>query len=500
MKKRITELKNKFTFSEEDFDDDEFHQAEATIAFSDFCKSAAKKNETSDPHYEAVEGVRYYKLITPMVGGGIDPYTNDPSDVQKCLRVSQIRGMIRYWFRALHLKTLNSVEEVYKKESKIFGGGNNEMASSLFSLEVKEFSFEKLKSANNPFENNNHNQDIFYSYGFFPKFMEMRQRYKGRKSTVKQEVLKEFNELFIGEKESFFTLSFAISEELSKDEYIMLSRAIHGWEMFGGIGARSRRGFGAFVRVQSNENKTAYYTKERFIQLLNLLCGDEQVSRIPESGPFLNSIEDIRLVKVPKNQSFGYFALSILKSFRQGKVIGSDVTDWPDANRILEYIENVISNNAQQDTIYEIRKQLLGLPISYQKLGSKYINERFKITAELQERLSSPLIIRPLEFREERYVLFLMLSRRVKKDAPGASLKISISKKKNSNGRLSIGNERDKSFESKLNGYLKNPGYSIKPKTSAHNLENKFFNMKACFFTYLDEQRKSEELKIDKKL
>ncbi len=55
-----------------------------------------------------------FSIVTPLFMGGADPQSAE-------LRVSGMKGMLRFWWRALAWSRLKSVDQVRSEEAKIFG-------------------------------------------------------------------------------------------------------------------------------------------------------------------------------------------------------------------------------------------------------------------------------------------------------------------------------------------------------------------------------------------
>ncbi|MEA2007957.1 MAG: type III-B CRISPR module RAMP protein Cmr1, partial [Chloroflexota bacterium] len=67
--------------------------------------------------------VRRYKLITPLYGGGVGDNEADPVTV---VRGTEIRGHLRFWWRATQGGRYSTIDEMRKAEGKIWGSTENE--------------------------------------------------------------------------------------------------------------------------------------------------------------------------------------------------------------------------------------------------------------------------------------------------------------------------------------------------------------------------------------
>ena len=71
------------------------------------------------PNNDIVEEVRRYKLITPLFGGGVEPQKADPLTT---VRASEIRGHLRFWWRATRGGQFNGeLAKMKVAEEKIWG-------------------------------------------------------------------------------------------------------------------------------------------------------------------------------------------------------------------------------------------------------------------------------------------------------------------------------------------------------------------------------------------
>jgi len=169
------------------------------------------------------------EVVTPMFLGGADGASAE-------LRAQSIKGMLRFWWRALHPGL--SGEELFTKEGKIFGSTEgDEHQKAAFSFYIDE---EKSQ------------------YNFKNDFN------RGEQITVKGRPDKIFNYLTVGlytlnnektfirphiEPGSYFTLNF-----IYRDKEIMKSveESLTALIQFGGIGSKCRNGFGS---LYSNDVK-----------------------------------------------------------------------------------------------------------------------------------------------------------------------------------------------------------------------------------------------------
>nr|HID14673.1 type III-B CRISPR module RAMP protein Cmr1 [Anaerolineae bacterium] len=75
------------------------------------------------PKQDRVHQVRIYKLITPLFGGGAEPQKPDEVTV---IRASEIRGLLRFWWRATRGGQFGSLDELRCAEEAIWGSAAGE--------------------------------------------------------------------------------------------------------------------------------------------------------------------------------------------------------------------------------------------------------------------------------------------------------------------------------------------------------------------------------------
>jgi len=187
--------------------------------------------------YKDLEEKQYeLEVITPMFLGGADTKKVE-------LRVPPFKGMLRFWWRAI--SSINNIEDLYKKESEIFG---NTDKKSKISLKTN-------------FSDTNISKDLF----------------KGKKFTVKSsrgtfpidilhylaygtlEYIKGSGNIVIKEYIPAGS-KFVLSINAPKDTISEADKALQYLLTFGGLGAKSRNGFGSMyckdIQYLANFEKT----------------------------------------------------------------------------------------------------------------------------------------------------------------------------------------------------------------------------------------------------
>jgi CRISPR-associated protein Cmr1 len=212
------------------------------------------QNVTRQKQVGIITQVREYKLITPLFGGGVEKGEADPVTI---IRGTEIRGQLRFWWRACRAGNYTTIKYLKEAEDKIWGAANkkptenknrdaNEKKEGASSEEKQkgtvQIAVEQISEGtpDTPFEKNGkekRNQRIAPVYGAFPlQPSDDDKRNKVFPKNVRQDV------------------KFKLTISFHKDFQEEIKAALWAWETFGGIGARTRRGFGA-LQLLKIDNK-----------------------------------------------------------------------------------------------------------------------------------------------------------------------------------------------------------------------------------------------------
>ncbi|RMD58773.1 type III-B CRISPR module RAMP protein Cmr1 [Candidatus Parcubacteria bacterium] len=198
--------------------------------------SNRKPPQGSPPEIRAkadrITQVRRYRLITPFYGGGAE--TQKPDEVT-VVRASEIRGLLRFWWRATRGGQFNgSLAKMRAAEEAIWGSaaGDGKAGPSPVSLAVRIINrgqkLRDVKTKKGAWVNIG-DPSSDYGYVAFP----LRQD----KGSVCQGIVFELHITI------HRTSVRGGGKELNVREEV--EAALWAWETFGGVGARTRRGFGA---------------------------------------------------------------------------------------------------------------------------------------------------------------------------------------------------------------------------------------------------------------
>ncbi|MEW6360684.1 MAG: type III-B CRISPR module RAMP protein Cmr1 [Acidobacteriota bacterium] len=339
--------------------------------------SESIKADSIKPTNERIHQTRKYKVITPLFGGGIVARENDPS---KLIRETSVRGQLRFWWRAM--RATGSLKDIYERENFIFGSGGKKAAKSNVSIAVKITSqgqsVDIFRIENRRPKPNDKWLEIAYAaFALQPTTEELKAG--GNVPLRKVRVGVEF------------TLEISYPNEFEAD----VQAALWAWETFGGIGGRTRRGFGALQLLEIDGKKQSLPDKGK---LKEVIAGRLPNNRsVPEGIPFLN--KDCRFELLKGNDAISVWGMAIEKyrRFRQYRkdkntrnLSDYGMSQWPEPAAIKHF-----ALKGGKPSVKAFPRADFGLPIIFHFPQIKGLDD-FTLNGCGFERLASPLIIRPI--------------------------------------------------------------------------------------------------------
>ena len=338
----------------------------------------APTNFAPPPFQETTTRVEWrlkLRFVTPVIGGGVDAGTIDR---ETPIRGSAVKGQLRFWWRAVNPSGCPSLDELSVREAEVFGSAmgpdprqGSERAGDRRGLRVTvlsqpppptEIEFDRWK--------NEGNRDA-REYGGFAL------RQGGRVYRYAR---------------TDFELLVSAAPDVARDA----AAAIWAWLEFGGLGARTRRGFGAIdpLDVQGPGLPTSYVDALRTgrdgVPWPHLRLSSPPVRRAPKR---FRSAED----------ALDYL-LSELRRFRQG--VGTARSQgqarnrpgrshWPEADAIRRRTRHAPGHAPRLRKPDAFPRAALGLPILTEFRGNAQDPPKTTLSPEGADRLASPLILRP---------------------------------------------------------------------------------------------------------
>jgi CRISPR-associated protein Cmr1 len=347
-----------------------------------------------------IRQVRHYRLITPLFGGGVEPNRADPITV---VRGTEVRGQLRFWWRATRGGQFNSdLGEMRGAEEAIWGSAaaKNKPGPSSVSVSVKCLAEGTL---DRPFEVSRNRRG--------------RPSIRSRKSSVVPAYVafplqpkKEEAEIGMETDAVRVGVEFVLEINYPKEPKVRqgVEAALWAWETFGGLGARTRRGFGALQLVAIDEQAEtlpacdqiqAWVSKNLKTHVTPGQC-HQDVAHVTQNSTFV--LVPVRGRATPV-EAWRYL-VDRLKKFRQdrypdrgGRPYGR--SKWPEPDQVRRLTGTHDPRHTPCHPVHQFPRGQFGLPIIFH---FKFKDERRGdppdsiLEGASSDRFASPLILRPL--------------------------------------------------------------------------------------------------------
>ncbi len=360
-----------------------------------------------------IKQTRTYKLITPLFGGGAE--TQKP-DAITTVRGSEVRGHLRFWWRATRggqEKFEGKLEKMKEAEERIWGSAAQEgkAGPSQVKINVKlvnpgtdDQPFEVVKNRKNKLISQPRNGSIVPSYVAFPL--------QPKKEDLKQ----------AGQKTSAVKIGVEFVLEISYPSSLgeEVEAALWAWETFGGVGGRTRRGFGALQLKEKHINGkkvnfSLVNSENAEKELKNELSKYVVSGKWHEGVPHLNTEMKLKVTKPATssaNQAWHNLVVQY-QNFRQkrNKRLGKSL--WPEANELRRRLGKPMNWTPEEvenaELVQKFPRTVFGLPMLM------HLPHDGDVTFTIQgrpdpetdrkyERLSSVLILKPIACSNEKAV------------------------------------------------------------------------------------------------
>lgn len=341
--------------------------------------------------------IRKYRLVTPLFGGGVMPRENDPS---KLIRETSVRGQLRFWWRAM--RASGTIGEMKAREDEIFGSGGEDARQSKLFVKVRV-------------TNTGNEKDIFRLEGERIKAID--EWAKIAYAAFALQPSREEQRAGVMPKKVREKVEFEVELSFPEDLRSEVEAALWAWETFGGIGGRTRRGFGAIELLQIKENgqqqsvkKYRKETAEHQIRedlkkhlLPNKACHAELPHLSEETVFRIRAAKDVKEaweVAVEKLRSFRQFRRDkkTVKESPYGK------SQWPEPDEIRR-----LSGNLQPSIVGKFPRAVFGLPIIFHFPQEGGAIPDATLKPKEFDRLASPLILRPIACEDGAVAIALIL-------------------------------------------------------------------------------------------
>jgi CRISPR-associated protein Cmr1 len=413
-----------------------------------------------------IRETREYEVITPLFGGGAE---NKKADEISIIRATEIRGHLRFWWRATRGGQFPTIEELKKHEDAIFGSTERNSALQLEVVLEEDYAIRKkindttketvikieesINNSGNRVKKTAPTQQFkqfqYVAFPLQPNDDEKQQKdWKaevrvGVKLKIALSYPKEFK-IYKKDKDGKTLV------EKTFDSSIEVHSAFWAWGIFGGIGARTRRGFGALKlskhKIDGNQKDLQLFETKEILesQAKAFVYGGKP----PKGVPYLDKI--LRVVVTDENQNKTEVWKTIVekyKSFRQQRN-GTGRSKWNEPEVIRNLIGQRLETGDPKDSHRTIKPDFekfpraeFGLPIVFQfhyedtwktrrtKSDDKNVDPRKTILKvsdlpnQKRERFSSPLILRPIACKNGNFIgIALILENETTLDKLGLTL------------------------------------------------------------------------------
>lgn len=364
-----------------------------------------------------IEQKRKYELITPLYGGGVATTESDPVTV---VRATELRGQLRFWWRAMRGGQIEGDPHLKSQEDAIWGKAYEKGDIGIPQEQTIQIVIDvdpaRRGKAIKPFEIQRGRPK---SINGIPGYVAFPLQPDQKKLQMSQPFVPDLWEGIC------FTLTITYPAHLSKE----IEAALWAWETFGGLGARTRRGFGALHLLEIDgvsyqSSLPVSHDIERWIR--DAIRKHSKGGSFPRGLPHLTS--NMQLVVMPPvdNPMRAWNNLiRKLQDFRQQKEEGKQSAQpeknytkrsaWPEADTIREMVRK-----GPVSAIKKFPRAAFGLPIIFHFTGNNApagnytLNEARKERKEAtdppnKERFASPLILRPFLCSDKRAVGLALL-------------------------------------------------------------------------------------------
>jgi CRISPR-associated protein Cmr1 len=333
---------------------------------------------------------REYELITPLFGGGVNPGEADPVTV---IRGQSVRGQLRFWWRACRGGLFQgNLDRMRKAEDSLWGAAGSSQRTNPSKVQIAVETTDH-GHPNAPFE---------YSDKWHP-----RARAEWKKVAYAAFPLQPSEEEArnrVPPKTVCTGVSFLLKLEFPEDALGDVEAALWAWETFGGIGGRTRRGFGALrLAVIDGRTVPAPAAAEIAVNISSLLEKHVAQGEWPDGVPHLRrDSQSFRLTEpAPGALSAWQHLIEEYKNFRQARPDGRDGrpgrNKWPEPDAVRHLTGRSAPQHRQPiSDVNKFPRASFGLPIIFHFKDRDDPPPTNTLKGVDHDRLASPLLLRPL--------------------------------------------------------------------------------------------------------
>lgn len=332
-----------------------------------------------------------YRVVTPLFISGADQNKAD-------LRPPSFKGVLRFWYRATALPVMKSWIKVQQKEREIFGSTEGQ---ARFMLNIQPVDNISIINAGQKWQGYG---SAYLGYGLV----------RAGKLVTERPYVKQGTR---------FTVTIALRPKDSAQEQELvdhLKRALIALGLFGGMGSRSRRGFGSLslesllyndreiwaAPVDVNDLKTKLQNffadlgnSSDYLPEFSAFSARSRVSIVKTAEDALSLLDEVGREMI-RYRSYG----------RQGRT-GAHILPWGDEESKQYFSDDHhlvwnVANNTNSTN--HPRRVAFGLPHNYRFSNGVIVG----LNSEKYERRASPLFIHLHELSEQYAAIITMLPAR----------------------------------------------------------------------------------------
>lgn len=316
-------------------------------------------------------------FLTPMMGGGVEINgPQKPCDPVTPIRVASIRGQLRFWWRACNPANATTLTDLQKHEAALWGSTSRPSAVT-------------ITVVRQPRPPRSIEADRSIGYGAFPLNPQQ-------------------GSAPAGKLHDFGDSTFVLTVRCPHAQREALEETIAAWTSFGGLGGRTRRGFGA---LDDRAQRTTPADLLHKLRDRPALVGVPSLARA-EWRFTKHSLSDPR--------DAWSSALFALQDFRQGEGTARPPrarearrpgrSRWPEPDEIRRLFRQHATGHEPVHRVRKFPRAAFGLPMIFH-FSTRGDPEQKSITLKPidRNRLASPLILRPIREGDHYRALALVL-------------------------------------------------------------------------------------------
>ncbi len=346
-----------------------------------------------------IRQVRHYKLITPLFGGGVEPNRADPITI---VRGTEIRGQLRFWWRATHGgKFEGNLKAMRIEEESIWGSAAAKDRPGPSDVVISV----EIINPGKPFRPRTREEKVLLNIGHF------RSPYSYVAFPLRDD---HSNPSILQDIEFRLNINYSPKWEES------VAASLWAWETFGGLGARTRRGFGALQLVSVDNKEAELPTLNRMREWISqglkkhvtLGPWPKDVPHLTQDASFVLTPNDSRLNSIEAWRHL----IDKLKKFRQarkpdkeGRPYGR--SKWPEPDEIRRLTNTNAPQHTPRHPVRKFPRGQFGLPIIFHFKDEKQGDPpQSTLQGAEHDRFASSMILRPLACTNSAVGLVLRLS------------------------------------------------------------------------------------------